>query len=184
MPSLLLRLANALSSGSRTSTPQFVSIPAHQLGDIPKSRASPHAERPPNADNIQHLSHHIPQQLLLYPTLMRILLLVLSGCNPLKRIRALRLIQLHHPPILGRQAPLQRLKLHTNKSATHHKKVEKKKEEKEKEKGQLTNPRLPLLSLRNRILPRPRVPLTPKVISMRPCSWFSSPLIQGIWLAK
>ena len=130
MPSLLLRIANALSSGSRTSTPQFVSIPAHQLGDIPKSRASPHAERPPNADNIQHLSHHVPQQPLLYSTLMRILLLVLSGCNPLKRIWALRLIQLYHPPILGRQAPLQRLKLHTNKSATHYQEGRKRKKKK------------------------------------------------------
>ena len=61
MPLLLLRLANALSFfGISYKHTQFAFIPAHQLRDIPKSRASPHAERPPNADNIQHLSHHVP----------------------------------------------------------------------------------------------------------------------------
>lgn len=120
MPLLLLRLANALSFfgiSYKHTTIRF--HPSTSATGYSKVESLTPCRTPAQCRSYTTPSHHVPQQPLLYPTLMRILLLILPGCNPLKRIRAFRLIQLHHPPILGHQAPLQRLKLHTNKQVSH-----------------------------------------------------------------
>lgn len=53
-----------------------------------------------------------------------------------------------------------------------------------KKKEQPTFPILPLLTLLNLIIPLPLFPFTANRISTRPCSWFISPQIHGIWSRK